>query len=118
MLKKQVLLDPEKSSSKTCVFDTIPHAARVEENIAAMIHKVKSTTSVDSTYQLQPLSGQLATAEQEKDLLSFWEIGSHHFENKVKYFILKDPSANVPQRQAKLLTYTISKTGRKKIKND
>ena len=34
----------------------------------------------------------------------------------MKYFVLRDPSAKVPQRQVKLLTYTTSKPAKKKIK--
>ena len=98
-LKQQVFLDRStKSSSTSSFFD----ATKLLE--------------VGTPNHLQSLSFQLATPEQEKDLLSFWEVGLSHFENKVKYFILRDPSADVPQRQAKLLTYTISKTGKKKIK--
>lgn len=118
-LKQQVLLDglPGKFTGAS-IFDTSPHIARVEENVVAMIAKVKSTTllAIGSTDGLQSLSGQLATPEQEKDLLSFWEAGFEQFKSKVKYFVLKEPSADVPQRKVKLLTYTMSRTRKKKIK--
>ena len=83
-----------------------------------MIAKVKSTKLLTTGLKnsLQSLSGKLAKPEQEKDLLSFWEVGLEQFENKVKYYVLRDPSAKVPQRQVKLLTYTTSKPAKKKIK--
>ena len=95
-----------------------PQAAKVEENVAALMAKLKSTNMliVGLTNPLQSLSGQLAKPEQEKDLLSFWDIGQKQFENRVKYFQLGDPSAEVPQRKVKLLMFTTSKVAKKKIK--
>ena len=63
-----------------------------------MIAKVKSTKLLTTGLKnsLQSLSGKLAKPEQEKDLLSFWEVGLEQFENKVKYYVLRDPSAKVP----------------------
>ena len=47
--------------------------------------------------ELKSLAGEIATPEQKKkDLLTFWETGINRFENKVKYFKLRDPSTNVP----------------------
>ena len=90
----------------------------MEKNVAAMIVKVKSTKLLTTGLKnsLQSLSGKLAKPEQEKDLLSFWEVGLEQFENKVKYFVLRDPYAKVPQKQVKLLTYTTSKPAKMKIK--
>ena len=91
-LKQQVFLDRSGTSTRTsCFFDTSPHATRVEENVAAMISKIQSTKllEVGTPNHLQSLSCQFATPEQEKDLLYFFEVGTSHFENKVKYFILK-----------------------------
>ena len=42
------------------------------------------------------MSGQVATPEQI-DLLGFWEVGHEKFENHVQFYILKDPSAVVPE---------------------
>lgn len=66
--------------------------------------------------ELKSLSGQIATPEQKNDFFTFWETGLNRFENKVKYFILRDPSTNVPQQQAKLLTFASTKSTKKKIK--
>ena len=37
------------------------------------------------------------------DLLGFWEVGHERFENQVKFYVLKDPSAIVPKGKVKLL---------------
>lgn len=117
-LKQQALLDGPGQSTKVSIFNTSPHAVKVEENVAAMMIKLKSANLLNagSTSPLQSLSGQVAKPEQEKDLLSFWDVGQKQFENRIKYFQLKDPSAKVPQRKVKLLTYTTSKPTKKKIK--
>ena len=59
------------------------------------------------------LCGKQATAEQAKDLLNFGEIGQKHFEAYVRYYILQQPSAQVPQH---LLTFSISKLSVWKVK--
>lgn len=89
--------------------------------MTAMLTFLQSTVALaisnDKNPELKSLSGQIAaTPEQKIDLLTFWETGLHRFENKVKYFILRDPSTNVPQRQAKLLTIASTKSTKKKIK--
>lgn len=84
-----------------------------------MIAKVELTKLLSvggPTHPLQSLSAQVATPEQERDLLSFYEVGIQHFKNRIEYFVLRDPSAKVPQRQANLLTFTTPKTARKKMK--
>lgn len=62
------------------------------------------------------LSGKQATPEQVKDLLNFWEIGREYFEEYVRYYILQQPSAQVPQRFNKLLTFSASKRSVRKVK--
>ena len=92
---------------------------RVEENIIIIKSKVKETAVLSAQPEdqgLKSLSGKQATPEQAKDLLNFWEIGQKHFEAYVKYYILQQPSAQVPQRLNKLLTFAISKRSAKKVK--
>lgn len=118
-LKSQVFLDGlVKPTSKTCIFDTSPHAARVEENVKSMISKIQSTKllSVGQVQCLQSFSAQVAKPEQERDLLSFYQSGVEHFKNRIEYFVLRIPSAKVPQRQLSLLTYSSPKTAKRKIK--
>ena len=59
--------------------------------------------------QLVTFSGKLATPEQAKDLLSFWEIGEKHFDLYIKYFVLREPSAQVPQDFANCLHLLVPK---------
>ncbi len=116
-LKQQVLLDGLEHT-KVSIFDTSPHAVKVEENVKAMMTKLKAVylLTAGTTNPLQSLSGQVAKSEEEKDLLFFWGIGQKQFESRIKYFQLREPSAQVPQRKVKLLTYLASKPTKKKIK--
>ena len=61
------------------------------------------------------MSGQVATPEQQIDLLGFWRVGHEGFENQIKFFVLKDPSAVAPRRKVKLLTFASSKKLKRKI---
>ena len=49
-------------------------------------------------------------------MLGFWEVGHERFENQVKFYILKDPSAVVPKRKVKLLTFASSRKLKQKMK--
>lgn len=113
MLKQEVLLDRENpTNSQFCILDASTHTSKVEENVTSMSECVESTkllvTNGEKCEELKSLSGQVATPEQKKDLL-FWDVGQDRFENKVKYFVLHDPSTNVPQRQAYIFQFQAHK---------
>ena len=59
------------------------------------------------------ISGQVATPEQQIDLLGFWD---ERFQNQIKFYILKDPTAIVPRIKVKLLTIASSKKLKRKMK--
>ena len=65
---------------------------------------------------LRSKSGQVATLEQQIDLLGVWEVGCERFRNHVKLYVLKDLSAVVPRRNVKLLTFASSKKVKRKVK--
>ena len=119
-LKREVFLDNSHDSYSTIsLFDLTPSARQVEENIITIKSKLNETAILSSEpvdHGLKSLSGKHATPEQAKDLLNFWEIGQRHFETYVKYYILQQPSAQVPQRLNKLLTFATSKRCSKKMK--
>ena len=107
-LRCQIMLETDKSHTTIQIFDASPNSVKVEENIQCMISTVGDSSClalVTEQRNLQSICGQLATAEQEHDLTGFWEIGKRMFLNRIEYFILKTPSAQVPQRRAKLLTF-------------
>ena len=71
------------------------------ENIKCMMTKVQSSNILDVLDGVRPLasmSGQVATPEQQIDLLGFWEMGHERFENHVKFFST-ERSAIVPRRK-------------------
>ena len=117
-VKNAVLLDADGTKSgKIGVFDTSQLSAKVEENILCMMTKVQSSNTLDVFDQVRPLtsmSGQVATQEQQIDLLGFWKVGHERFVNSIKFFILKEPSASVPRRKVKLLTFTTSAITKRK----
>ena len=116
-LKQQLgIISSHASGSAYSILDPSPAAQRVEENIKSMMKKLESCLLSTVQQDLIIFSGKVATPEQSRDLLNFWDIGMSHFEARVKYFIIHDPSAAVPQRQNKLLTFSTSKRVQKNIK--
>ena len=119
-VKKSVLLDLDGTKNdKISVFDVAQQSIKREENINCMMTKVLSTNTLDVVDEVRPLtsmSGQVATPEQKIDLLGFRKVGQERFENHVKFYILKDPSAAVPRRKVKLLTFASSRKLKKRMK--
>ena len=72
--------------------------------------------TVQENRGLLALNGTLASPEQHRDLVSFREIGIQYFEVYVKYYILRDPSATVPQRKRRLQTFSAPKRRPTKVK--
>ena len=119
-LRREVLLDADGSQcNKVSVFDPSPQSNKREENVKCMMTKVQASQSLSAVGETSPLksmSGQVATPEEEIDLIGFGDVGHKRLENQIKFFILKDPSARVPRRKAKLLTFASTKKVQKKMK--
>ena len=121
-VKNEVLLKVGKShGSRVSVFDNSPNSIKKEDNVKSMVAKIDTAESLaipansgQPTRCLKSISGQVATPEQQVDLLGFWEIGKTRHENQIKFFVLRDPSTPAPRRKARLLTFaSIRKQTRK-----
>ena len=60
-------------------------------------------------------SGQKATPEQSKDMLTFHEIGMQAYEQYVTHRILQSPSLNAPVRRRRLLTMARRKMSKNRV---
>ena len=101
------------------MIDSTDHALKVEQNIMSMKLKLSENTTltvVSCSTDLQSLTGTHAKPEVQKDLLGFWDIGIERYKNRIRYYILKDPSAKVPQRKLKLQTFAASKRAKRTVK--
>ena len=96
-LRCQTLLETDKSHSTVRIFDASPNSVKTKEIIQCMISTVSDSNCL------------LPVTEQEHDLTRFWEIRQRMFLNRIECFILKSPSAQVPQRRAELLTFASNK---------
>ena len=92
-------------------------AQHKEDNIKKMCMEL--TTKRLLPLQLQSnrgivntFSGQKATPEQSKDMLTFREIGMQAY---VTHRILQSPSLNAPVRRRRLLTMAQRKMSRKRV---
>ena len=103
-----IMLAPDKATLKSAA------------NIKSMIERIKDCQLFPPSLPtnrglLNPFSGLIANAAQSHDLLNFHEIGRENFEQRIKAYVLKNPSIKVPQRRKKLQTFaTTSKKGSKK----
>ena len=111
---KEQIYPPTSSLKKTVsIFDSTPYAARCVENIENMKAKLQDLcvlAIVEDNRGLLALDGKVATPEQHKDLMSFRDIGQQYYEAYVKYYILRDPSAQVPLRLRRLQNFSIKKS--------
>ena len=83
VLKGAVLLDLDDTKiSKVC----ISQQSVKRENIKCMMTKVQSSNTLDEVRSLMAMSGQVATPQQQDDLLGFWEVG--HERNHIIFFVL------------------------------
>ena len=119
-VKNAVMLDfDDTKAGKVCLFDPSQTSVKRVENIKCMMTKVQSSNTLDVLDEARPLtsmSGQVATPEQQIDLLGFWDMGHERFENHIKFYVLKDPSAVVPRRKVKILTFASSRKLKRKVK--
>ena len=117
-LKDQLSL-PCVREKPPSIFDSTPHTAKCEENIESMTSKLSDLDVLHAEQEnrgLIALNGTPATPEQHRDLICFREIGSQYFEAYVKYYILREPSAMVPQRKRRLQKFNVPKKRPTKIK--
>ena len=117
-LKEQLSL-PCVRDKPPSIFDSTPHAAKCEENIVSMELKLVELNVLNAEQEnrgLIALNGTPATPEQHRDLVCFREIGAQYSEAYVKYYILRDPSAMVPQRKRRLQTFSAPKKRPAKVK--
>jgi len=56
-----------------------------------------------------------ATPEQRVDLIAFRDIRQKYFAAFVKYYLVRDPSAVVPLRSRRLLTFCAQRKSQRKI---
>ena len=84
-VKNAVLLKTGIKPGEVSMLDPSQQSAKTEENIKCMMAKVQSSNTLD-VLEVRPLtsmSGQVATPEQQIDLLGFWEVGHERFEDSI-----------------------------------
>ena len=116
-LRHLALLDHD--NVKLFASNECARSLKTEENMNCMMTKLEKSKCLTldlECKQLQSLCGQIATCEKEIDLTGFWDVGKSLFMNRIEYYIIKTPSAQAPQRKAKLLTFASSRCIRKKVK--
>ena len=116
-LKEQLTLP--RNRKKPTIFDATPHNACCEKNVVCMQRNLQDSNVLVavSGRDLQVLDGTPATPEQQRDLIAFRDIGQQYYEAYVKYYIVRHPSAKVPLRKRRLLTFCALKQSSRQIKH-
>ncbi len=115
---KEQISPPSRQESRVSILIVPPHAARCEENIESMKSKLCDShvlATVQESRGLLALDGTATTPEQHKDLIAFRDIGKQYHEAYIQYYIVRDPSAQVPLRLRRLLTFCARKRSQRKI---
>ncbi len=107
--RKQLGLGFRDNNSTYTILDCTPAGQRVEENVRTIKTKLEGCLATTGEQRLTSFSGKQATPEQSRD------IGLSHFQARIRYFIVRDPTAEVPQRQ-NMLPHFVPKRLQKKIK--
>lgn len=114
-LKKQIF--PE-SQLDTQVFShslTSKHKKR-ETNILNMLDATNSKGMLSLSGLWNFLESKEATPEQAHDLLNFRSIGEEAFERFVSTKLIGIPSASAPNRKKRLVTFSVTKVHKQRIK--
>ena len=118
---KQQLFPESKQQQPTIIspFSLNPNDRKCEFNIQAQVSAMKkhSLFSVDgrSSELRNPYTNKEATLQQENDLLNFRSIGEKEFLQRIKSFILKQPSTLAPNRKRHLQTFSAGQKNSRKI---
>ena len=111
---KSQLFPPDLSrgeSPPVTIFHTPPADISTEHNINSIINRLAQEGEMLFTEKsgLYTMSGVQATPEQQKDLLTFRDIGKKYHIVYIQYRILKDPSVNAPNCLKRLHTFSTRK---------
>lgn len=116
-LKSQLL--PETKNREYC-FTASSRDKAINVNTDRMLKelKCKGKILIGGTNKglLNFLTDVHATSEQSHDLLNFRSIGQRSFENFVNYRLLQKASTEAPERKKRLLTFSLTESGEKRIK--
>ena len=107
--------------------DNTPHSPfssenkdlKLEKNVVSIMTKIENKSllviSDKNRGVINPFSGKVANSRQEHDLLHFREIGQIEFDDRIKYYILKTPSTQAPNRKRRLETFAEKRVKSRKI---
>ena len=105
---KEQISPPVIHENKVRILDCTPHAAHCEENVECMKSKLCDSHVLGAAQEnssLLALDGTVATPEQHKDLAAFREIGQQYHAAYTKYYVVREPSAQVTLHSRRLIPF-------------
>ena len=116
-LKSQV--NPTTQTPCLGIIDNSPHRKKCEHNVSCMKDTLVESQVFDILPEpkgLQAIGGVFATPEQERNMMSFRDIGKDSVRAYMEHFIVGSCSAKVPVRLKRLQTFSSRKKVEKKTK--
>ena len=97
-------------ATKSAVFLGDPSDSKSEANVQSQMDKLAQVKLLPHNITtnrglVNPFRNLTASTAQREDLLSFHQLGKKLFENRVKAYVLKQASVQVPQKRKALLTF-------------
>ena len=96
------------------VISKVPYTSKkIETNIAEMMSTLKQSNTFEVVVSdrglVNFLNGVKATPEQQRDLLTYHDVGEEDFKHYVNYYLLHTHSTKAPHRKKRLNTFSTSK---------
>ena len=117
-LEEHLFPERNKESVKTItsLFATDIESKKLESNIRKQVDKLQSSNFITgtSTGLCHLFKTKQLTPQQTHDLINFRAIGESEYNNRVEYYILRNPSVRPPKHRKRLLTFTEKIARRKK----
>ncbi len=111
--RKQLYPDKQKEEHRKSLLSSQSTDKAFNNNVKAQMRQMKDKALFEVTSinrgLINPMTGVHAGSEQEHDLLNFRYIGQREYLARIASVILQQPSATVPNRKRRLVTFSDNK---------
>ncbi len=111
--RKQLYPEKQKEQHRKSLLSTQSTDRAFNNNVKAQMRQMKDKALFEVTSinrgLINPMTGVHASSEQEHDLLNFRYIGQREYLSRIASVILQQPSATVPNRKRRLVTFSDNK---------
>ena len=100
-------------------FSSNRNDGKFEQNVKVQVETIQSTSLFDISMNnrglFNPFTNKKAMEQQCHDLLNFRTIGQEGYELRIAYFILRQPSVQVPNRKRRMQTFSVRQAKTRRV---